>query len=77
MAGSDVDADVDAALPLEQALRSLTHWLNVRRYPEKIALDVRAALKEESDFFARELEKMNLAWTDAMGDDGMSELDVD
>jgi hypothetical protein len=77
LAGSDVDADVDAALPLEQALRSLTHWLNVRRYPEKIALDVRAALKEESDFFARELEKMNLAWTDSIGDDGMSELDVD
>ncbi|KAK0392391.1 hypothetical protein NLU13_1886 [Sarocladium strictum] len=77
LAGSDVDADVDAALPLEQALRSLTHWLNVRRYPEKVALDARAALREDADFFARELEKMNLAWGDGMVDDGMSELDVE
>lgn len=74
LAGSDVDADVDAALPLEQALRSLTHWLNIRRYPDKIALDVRAALKEDRDFFARELEKMNMAWNENVGDDTMSEL---
>ena len=75
LAGSDVDADVDAALPLEQALRSLTHWLNVRRYAEKVALDARAALKEERDFFARELEKMNIGWAEGVGDDGVSEMD--
>lgn len=77
LAGSDIDAEVDSALPLEQALRSLTHWLNVRRYPEKIAADIRIAMREEQDFFSRELEKVDLNWTDLMlnGDDTMSEMD--
>jgi hypothetical protein len=75
LAGSDVDAEVDAALPLEQALRSLTHWLNLRRYPDKIAPDIRAAMRDEQDFFSRELEKLELNWTDGGGDDGMSELE--
>lgn len=75
LAGSDVDAEVDAALPLEQALRSLTHWLNLRRYPEKIALDVRAAMREEQDFFARELERLDLNWVDPTTEDGMSEME--
>ncbi|KEY69794.1 hypothetical protein S7711_03772 [Stachybotrys chartarum IBT 7711] len=75
LAGSDVDAEVDAALPLEQALRSLTHWLNLRRYPEKIALDVRAAMREEQDFFARELERLDLNWVDPTAEDGMSEME--
>lgn len=77
LAGSDIDAEVDSALPLEQALRSLTHWLNVRRYPERIAADIRVAMREEHDFFTRELEKVDLNWSDLMvgGDDGMSEVD--
>ncbi|KAF5657269.1 hypothetical protein FHETE_10532 [Fusarium heterosporum] len=75
LAGSDVDAEVDAALPLEQALRSLTHWLNVRRYPDKIAPDIRAAMRDEQDFFSRELEKLELSWADGGGDDGVSELE--
>ncbi|KAF5647724.1 hypothetical protein F25303_5129 [Fusarium sp. NRRL 25303] len=75
LAGSDVDAEVDAALPLEQALRSLTHWLNLRRYPDKIAPDIRAAMRDEQDFFSRELEKLELNWTEGGGDDGMSELE--
>ncbi|RFU78822.1 required for hyphal anastomosis ham-2 [Trichoderma arundinaceum] len=77
LAGSDIDAEVDSALPLEQALRSLTHWLNVRRYPEKIAADIRIAMREEQDFFSRELEKVDLNWTDLMlnADDTMSEMD--
>jgi hypothetical protein len=75
LAGSDVDAEVDAALPLEQALRSLTHWLNIRRYPDKIAPDIRAAMREEQDFFSRELEKLDLSWPDPGADDGMSELE--
>jgi hypothetical protein len=77
LAGSDIDAEVDSALPLEQALRSLTHWLNVRRYPEKIAADIRIAMREEQDFFSRELEKVDLNWTDLMlnADDTMSEVD--
>ncbi|PTB62883.1 N1221-domain-containing protein [Trichoderma citrinoviride] len=77
LAGSDIDAEVDSALPLEQALRSLTHWLNVRRYPERIAADIRIAMREEQDFFSRELEKADLNWSDLMvgGDDAMSEVD--
>ncbi|KAH6611103.1 required for hyphal anastomosis ham-2 [Trichoderma cornu-damae] len=77
LAGSDIDAEVDSALPLEQALRSLTHWRNVRRYPEKIAADIRIAMREEQDFFSRELEKVDLNWTDLMvnADDAMSEMD--
>lgn len=67
LAGSDVDAEVDSALPLEQALRSLTHWYNVRRYPDKIAGELRAAVREEQGFFARELEKLGLPWHE---DDG-------
>lgn len=75
LAGSDVDAEVDSALPLEQALRSLTHWLNLRRYPEGIAPEIRDAMRDEQDFFTRELEKLNLSWNDMGGDDGMSDMD--
>lgn len=75
LAGSDVDAEVDAALPLEQALRSLTHWVNVRRYPDKIAPEIRAAMRDEQDFFSRELEKMDWNWQEMGADDSLSELD--
>ena len=75
LAGSDVDAEVEGALPLEQALRNLTHWRNVRRYSDKIAAEIRTAMREEQDFFTRELEKLDVNWTEAGGDDGMSELD--
>ncbi|KAJ4306395.1 Factor arrest protein 11 [Collariella sp. IMI 366227] len=57
LAGSDVDAEVEEALPLEQALRSLTHWFHLRRYPERMAVGegveeaMREALREEQDFF--------------------------
>lgn len=34
LAGSDVDAEVEEALPLEQGLRALTHWHNVKRYSQ-------------------------------------------
>lgn len=74
LAGSDVDAEVDAALPLEQALRGLTHWLNLRKYPGRIAPEIRTAMREEQDFFTRELEKLDMNWGD-MGDDTMSEMD--
>lgn len=72
LAGSDVDAEVDSALPLEQALRSLTHWFNVRRYPDKIAIELRAALREEQDFFTRELEKLDMNWADVGSDEGVN-----
>lgn len=74
LAGSDIDAEVDSALPLEQALRGLTHWLNTRRYPDKVAgEEVRAALKVEHDFFTRELEKIDLDWD--FGVDDMSDAE--
>lgn len=71
LAGSDVDAEVDSALPLEQALRSLTHWFNVRSYPDKMASDdgLRTAYREEQGFFTRELEKLGMNWQD-FGVDG-------
>lgn len=53
LAGGDVDAEVEEALPLEQALRSLTHWFNIRRYPRKMGVDTKV-LEEERDFFVRE-----------------------
>ncbi|CZR60220.1 probable Protein required for hyphal anastomosis (HAM-2) [Phialocephala subalpina] len=66
LAGSDVDAEVEEALPLEQALRALTHWHNIKRYPNQMGADTKL-LEEEHDFFVRELEKME--WID----DGMGE----
>ncbi|EOD49493.1 putative required for hyphal anastomosis protein [Neofusicoccum parvum UCRNP2] len=60
LAGSDVDADVDESVPLEQALRALTHWFNLKRYPERLGAE-RGVLDREQDFFRRELEKMGWA----------------
>lgn len=75
LAGSDVDADVDAALPLEQALRSLTHWANLRRYPGRIAPEIRSAMREEQDFFSRELDKLDINWSELGDDSNLSEID--
>ncbi|KAF2826369.1 N1221-domain-containing protein [Ophiobolus disseminans] len=61
LAGSDVDAEVDESVPLEQALRSLTHWHNLKRYPESLGAKP-GILEEEQDFFRNELEKMD--WGD-------------
>ncbi|KAK4219266.1 hypothetical protein QBC37DRAFT_461792 [Rhypophila decipiens] len=66
LAGSDVDAEVEEALPLEQALRSLTHWFNVQGYPERMGSDVREAIREERDFFVRELDKIDWNWADVL-----------
>ncbi|KAI0166700.1 N1221-domain-containing protein [Hypoxylon sp. FL1284] len=57
LAGSDVDAEVEEALPLEQALRSVTQWFNLRRYPDQMAEDIKESLQDMQDFFKRELEK--------------------
>ncbi|KAJ2902995.1 hypothetical protein MKZ38_010579 [Zalerion maritima] len=69
LAGSDVDAEVEEAVPLEQALRSLTHFFNSRRYPEKMSAkgkkgkkNVMAGPGGEWGFFVQELEKMDWAW---------------
>ncbi|EAW08724.1 FAR11/STRIP family protein [Aspergillus clavatus NRRL 1] len=59
LAGSDIDAEVEEALPLEQALRGLTHWWHLRRYKDVMGGEERASLmEEERDFFVRELEAM-------------------
>ncbi|KAF2261660.1 protein required for hyphal anastomosis [Lojkania enalia] len=63
LAGSDVDAEVDESVPLEQALRALTHWHNLKRYPEGMGTRG-GVLEEEQDFFRRELEKMD--WGDEL-----------
>ncbi|KAF2710863.1 N1221-domain-containing protein [Pleomassaria siparia CBS 279.74] len=66
LAGSDVDAEVDESVPLEQALRALTHWHNLKRYPEGMGARS-GVLEEEQDFFRRELEKMD--WGDEVAND--------
>ncbi|KAF1944894.1 N1221-domain-containing protein [Clathrospora elynae] len=70
LAGSDVDAEVDESVPLEQALRSLTHWHNLKRYPESLGAKP-GVLEEEQDFFRNELEKMD--W----GDEGANEAELE
>ncbi|KAK1912384.1 hypothetical protein P3342_009985 [Pyrenophora teres f. teres] len=67
LAGSDVDAEVDESVPLEQALRSLTHWHNLKRYPESLGAKP-GVLEEEQDFFRNELEKMD--WGDEAVNEG-------
>ncbi|KIV98580.1 hypothetical protein, variant [Verruconis gallopava] len=57
LSGSDVDGDVEQSVPMEQSLRALTHWHNLRRYPDQMG-SKKGILKEEQDFFARELEKL-------------------
>jgi hypothetical protein len=61
LSGSDVDGDVEMSVPLEQSLRALTHWYNLRRWPEKMGA-LPGVLKEEQDFFLRELERLD--WGD-------------
>lgn len=69
LAGSDVDAEVDESVPLEQALRSLTHWFNLKRYPESLGAKP-GVLGEEMDFFRNELEKMDWGELQEQGDEG-------
>ncbi len=57
LAGSDVDAEVEEALPLEQAIRGLTHWWHLRCYPEQMGKED-GVLEQERDFFVKELESM-------------------
>ncbi|KAK5120080.1 hypothetical protein LTR85_006561 [Meristemomyces frigidus] len=53
----DVDGTVEDALPLEQSLRALTHWWNVRGFPEVMGVEP-GLLEEEMEFFGRELARM-------------------
>jgi hypothetical protein len=49
------------------ALRSLTHWYNLKRYPESLGAKP-GILEEEQDFFRNELVKMD--WGDEAAQDG-------
>nr|POE53421.1 factor arrest protein 11 [Quercus suber] len=55
----DVDGTVEDALPLEQSLRALTHWWNVQQFPDVMGVD-EGLVDEESNFFARELAKIEM-----------------
>jgi hypothetical protein len=57
----DVDGTVEDALPLEQSLRALTHWWNVRNYKEAMGVDDTLMKEEDVGFFERELEKLDIA----------------
>jgi hypothetical protein len=57
----DVDGTVEDALPLEQSLRALTHWWNVRNYKEAMGVDDNLMKEEDVDFFERELERLDIA----------------
>ncbi|EDN93237.1 hypothetical protein SS1G_09103 [Sclerotinia sclerotiorum 1980 UF-70] len=74
LAGSDVDAEVEEALPLEQALRALTHWFNLRRYPERMGADTKL-LQEEHDFFTRELDGMEIGLEEMSMGNGEESMD--
>lgn len=58
LAGGDVEDEVEEALPQEHALRAVTQFYNVRRWPGRMGVTPRH-LEEEGDFFARELERMS------------------
>lgn len=64
LAGSDVDADVEEAVPLEAALRSLGAWWHYRVFGERWGRRLTAAGGDGEDdelaggFFERELEAM-------------------
>lgn len=73
LAGSDIDAEVEDALPQEQAIRALTHFYNVQRYPQSMGAD-EEMLDEERDFFVRELEKMHVLGIGGIGGNGVGDL---
>jgi len=66
LVSADVDGEVEMAVPMEQALRALTHWFNVRNYPDGMGA-TKGLLEEEQDFFVRELEKLDWGEVDAQG----------
>jgi Domain of unknown function (DUF3402) len=68
---AEVDADVEMAVPMEQSLRSLTHYYNLRRYAAQMG--AKTDILAEQDFFMRELER--LEWNgEAFGGEGLSDV---
>ncbi|KAI5296133.1 Factor arrest protein 11 [Ascosphaera acerosa] len=62
LTGGGVDAEVEQSLPMEQAIRGLTHWWHMRRYRDMLAVEPGSVLADERDFFVRELERVQLEW---------------
>ena len=54
----DVDGSVEDSVPLEQSLRALTHWWNVREFPDAMGF-VKGMGEGEMGFFERELGLMD------------------
>lgn len=73
LAGADVDAEVEDALPQEQAIRALTNFYNIQRYPQSMGTDENM-LNEERDFFSRELERMQVLGIGGIGGQGVGDL---
>lgn len=73
LAGADVDAEVEDALPQEHAIRALTTFYNIQRYPMSMGAD-EDMLNEERDFFVRELEKMHVLGIGGITGQGVGEL---
>jgi hypothetical protein len=61
---ADVDNDVEMAVPMEQSLRALTHYYNLKHFSKKMGggQDVDGFGLAERDFFEQELDK--LEWVD-------------
>ncbi|KAL4927490.1 FAR11/STRIP family protein [Aspergillus undulatus] len=77
LAGSDIDAEVEEALPLEQALRGLTHWWHLRQYKHVMGGDEGATIMDdERDFFVRELEAMGWGYAGDELLNGMAEEEL-
>ena len=54
---SEIDQEIEMAVPMEQSLRALTHWWNLRLYAKQMgARD--GVLAESVGFFERELERL-------------------
>jgi len=66
LVSADVDGEVEMAVPMEQALRALTHWFNMKNYPDKMGA-AKGVLEEERDFFVRELDKLDWGEVEAQG----------
>jgi uncharacterized protein DUF3402 len=70
---ADVDADVEMSVPMEQSLRSLTHYYNLRRYARQMGAKSEGLV--EQDFFMRELERLD--WSGEFGVEGTSDVGED
>ncbi|KKY19129.1 putative pheromone-dependent cell cycle arrest protein far11 [Phaeomoniella chlamydospora] len=76
MHDSNIEGEVDEALPLEQALRALTHWWHLRRYRDVMGANDEERLgtgeemnDEEQDYFQRELNNMGWGLVGGTADD--------